>query len=96
VIIDNLDVVRITVTPNKADAILIIDANAVLTLATSTESLKAIAGKNAKVVELMRGLQLRQLPLDYPSDLLKPLGALTIKESFGFLAAERTDHMATL
>jgi hypothetical protein len=38
-----------TVAPNKTDAILVIDPNAVLSLAISAESFETIAGENAQV-----------------------------------------------
>jgi hypothetical protein len=44
----------------------------------------------------MRAMHLHHLPLDYPSDLLKPLSASAIEERFGFLATERANHLVTL
>jgi hypothetical protein len=96
VIINNLDVVRITVTPNKADAILVIDTNAVCPLAISAERLETIAGKNAKVAKLVRAMQLHHFPLNYPFDPLKPPNRAAIEERFGLLTTERANHPATL
>jgi len=43
--INYLDVKRITISPNETDTILIVDADAVLTLPIASQSLKAIPGK---------------------------------------------------
>jgi hypothetical protein len=46
VVVDNLDLVRVTIAPNKADAVLIIDPNTVLPLAISSEFFETIAREN--------------------------------------------------
>ena len=50
-VIDDFNVVRVTTFPAEADAIAVVDANAVPPLTVACEFLQAIAGRNAKIVQ---------------------------------------------
>src|SRR5439155_12128267 len=50
VIVDNLDIVRVSVLPPKADAPLVVDANTVLTLSITAQRFEPIAGLDAQVL----------------------------------------------
>jgi hypothetical protein len=50
VIIGDLNVVRVPVVPAKADAVLFVDTDAMLTLAVSPKLLEAVAEWHAKIV----------------------------------------------
>ncbi len=54
VIVDDFYIVGILVTPNEADTVLIVDADAVLAPAITLERFKSIARRNSKVVKLER------------------------------------------
>src|SRR5437899_2348957 len=49
VIVDNLDLLRVAVLPPKADAPLVVDANAVLTLSVTAQCFEPIARRDAQV-----------------------------------------------
>jgi len=51
VVVDNLDFVHVAVAPNEADTVLVIDADGVPSATVALESLEAIAGRPAKIVE---------------------------------------------
>jgi hypothetical protein len=56
VVIDERDVKRVTILPTKADPPLIVNANAMLAGAITFELLQSITGRNAKVFELLGGV----------------------------------------
>jgi hypothetical protein len=51
VIVNDLDVVGISVPPTKADAPLIVDANAMLAVSVAVSPLQPVAGRHTEVVE---------------------------------------------
>jgi hypothetical protein len=53
VIINNLNLERITVVPNETETILIVDSDAVLTLPIAPQSFKVISGKDRQVAQSM-------------------------------------------
>jgi len=54
VIVDNLDIVRVSVLPSKADAPLVVDANAVLTLSVAAQGFEPVARGGAQVLNRTR------------------------------------------
>jgi hypothetical protein len=63
VIIRNLNIISIMVSPNKTDAILIIDAYAVLPMPVSMQLLWSIARRQSEIAQIPRRLDHRQLSL---------------------------------
>lgn len=61
-VIDNLNVVRAVSLPDEADAILIVDADAVLARAIPFQSLQPIAGRNTEVIQRVGRFHLIELP----------------------------------
>jgi len=55
-VIYNLDIVGIAISPNEADAPLFINANAMLTNAISGQLLEAICRWNAQIIERLRAM----------------------------------------
>src|SRR5688572_14588171 len=62
VIVNNLNVLRSSIGPSKADAPLVIDADAVLTAAISLQLLQTIARRGAQELKRLRCIELDQLP----------------------------------
>jgi hypothetical protein len=58
VVIDNLHIVGIPVTPDKADAPLIIDANAVLPFSVAFKRFQVIARRGGKVAKFRSDVHL--------------------------------------
>jgi hypothetical protein len=59
-IIDDLDVVCVSVTPTKTNSPLIVNPNAVLTFAAAFKRLEPISGRNHHLPELRRSMQTQQ------------------------------------
>jgi len=57
VVVDDLDIVRISSEPAEADAPLIVDSDAVLANPVPGEFLKAVRGRDTQVDEAGRGIQ---------------------------------------
>jgi hypothetical protein len=74
-----LHVKRIAVAPNKTDTILIVDPNAVLALPIAFQGLQVVPRKNGQVTQKSCSVQLQELSLRSPCDLVKPPGALAFE-----------------
>jgi hypothetical protein len=74
VIVDDLHVVSVPFVPDEADAVLIVDPNAVLPASVAHERLEPVAGKRRQVAKLPSSMELLQLSLGDPRD---PLEAAT-------------------
>jgi hypothetical protein len=57
VIIDDLDVIGVSLPPLETDSPLIIDSDAMLSSSSSTQPLKAVSGRNSEVPEASRRIQ---------------------------------------
>jgi len=64
--VDDLDIPAFAITPNKADAPLIVDANTDLTLAVAVQRLQTVAGRHAQIVESLRGVDCKKLRAGAP------------------------------
>lgn len=97
VIIDDLHVKRIAILPLKANSPLIVDADAVLALALAFESLQAVGGRDAQVVQRDGVVEHTQFAA---SDGLDVAGQTTRErarpDSFGVLVREVPYHVATI
>ena len=97
VIIDNLDIKGVTVTPPETDPPLLVDPYAVLALPIAFQSLKLIRARNRKVLQISSRVQLLQL---HQRPLLnvarKTLGVLTTPDPLGLPASKGFDHMTIL
>ena len=60
-IVDDLDVVGIAVTPTKANPPLVVDPDAVLSFAVASQGLQSIAGRCLQIAETARAVDLGQL-----------------------------------
>src|SRR5260370_33582949 len=95
-IIDDFNVVCIRVAPRKTDAVLIVDANTILSATSTFQRLKTIPRKDRQITELICGVQLFELPLSYSLNLLKSTTAQAIEYCLGFFVSKRTDHNSIL
>lgn len=57
-VIDDLDLFRIAILPAKANAILFVDSNTVLTTPVATQSLRPIARRNAEFDQIDNAIEL--------------------------------------
>jgi hypothetical protein len=96
-VINDLNVVRITVFPDKADAPLLVDPDAVLAFSVMMQSFQMIGWwnpqglKNARCVDYLKFDHCRTLYI-----LRQFCGEPSIKELFGFLTFKGFDHGSML
>jgi hypothetical protein len=91
-VIDKLNVVSIPITPHKADAPPIVDANAVLSRSITFERFQSIARRRRKVAQLCGTVQLPQFSLRHPLETSKPFDVLPCMELFCLFRSEGLDH----
>lgn len=60
-VIDNFDLLRVPVVPDKAYAPLVVDADAMLSGAAPDQRLKPVARWRSEILQLGRGIQIPQL-----------------------------------
>ena len=92
-VIYNFDFVGILTFPAKAEAPLVIDADAVLAATAAFEGLQAVAGRKTHDVESVGGIELEELSAGSALDVRWQVtrgGAG--KEFFGLGAGEASDH----
>lgn len=93
VVIDDLDVVRVTVTPPEADSPLGIDPKAVLAPPIAAQRLELVGRRNRQVLQISRGIDLLQLHQRASLNFARQSpGVLAAPNLLGFLATEGFDH----
>jgi hypothetical protein len=93
VIISDLNIKSIACAPSKANPILIVDSNAVLSRAISLQWLQVIRGRRRQVSKFFRAIDLNQFPKRYGSNGLKSSHAAPPEENrFRITIVERTDQ----
>lgn len=93
VVVDDLGVVRVAFTPPEAEAPLIVDADAVLTLTRAPQFFEAIARRHPKVIERHRRVQLSQFPkCDSPDIDTEPANRLPVEETLRVGIVEAANH----
>lgn len=96
-IVDYFNVDRTRIRPTETDPILVVDPDAVLTMTISPKRFKPVPGRYPQVVEYL-GLVERvefshsHLPKRPRQPLASNLRVPTIKEVFGRLITEASDH----
>ena len=91
-VVDDLHIVGISVTPDKADAPLIVDANAVLPSAVTFERFQVITRGRGQITKLRGNIQLPEFPLRHPLEGPKPLEAQPGMKQLGLFQPERLNH----
>jgi hypothetical protein len=92
-IIDNFNKPSVSVTPDKADAPLVVDADAVLPGAVAFQSFKPISGRNARILKIHGIVQKFQLPhASALNNLRQPNGFNPVEKVFGSGVFETPDH----
>jgi hypothetical protein len=92
VIIDDLHLISVTLSPLETDAPLIIDSDAVLTPTGTMKFLQTIAGRDTQVLQRLRVVQHYELATGGVLDTLKAWTALAVEERFRIFAPERPNH----
>src|SRR5690606_21376357 len=92
VIVDDLDVGGFHALPAKAHAELVVDADAVLALAVAAQCFKAIARRDAQVVQASSPVKLLELAPCHGFDADEPPDPVSSEKRLRVLAAERYDR----
>jgi hypothetical protein len=96
-IINDLDIERVSVLPLEADAPLLIDPDAVLTLAIAFQRFQLIRRRNHEIAQISGAVQILQFltrPLLNLS--IKALHELTVEHRLRVLVPEGSDHRHTI
>jgi hypothetical protein len=92
VIIHDLHIVGIPVVPDEADAVLIVNPNAVLSAPVAREGLEPVAWEGCQITEFLGCIQLLELPLSDPSHPLEPAAEPAREERLSVGVVERPNH----
>lgn len=92
-VVDNLDIVGISVGPPETYAPLVVDANAELIFSIAGEFLQSVPGRHSKIIKRLRRIDHIQShqrsTLDFRGQLPGPFSP---KDSFRLTVAERPNH----
>ena len=95
-IVHDFHVRRVAICPHKAEAVLIVDANAVLPLPVSFERFQVVAGERGQILHGFRFVECREFPLGGPfNDLIFP-GEFVVEELLGFGVPKRANHVPSV
>jgi hypothetical protein len=92
-VINDLDVVDISLSPGEANPPFVIDPDTMLPLAVAFQSLKPVAWRNLQVLERFGAMEIQELP---PRDSLKAPKAWDIqvsKQNFCVPGSKGADHI---
>src|SRR3546814_9140358 len=92
VVVDDLDIGGLRALPAKTHAELVVDANAVLTLAVAAQCFKAVARRDTQVVEHSRPVELFELASRPGVDDAEPPPPVPPEKRLRVLAAARFDR----
>jgi hypothetical protein len=90
-IIDDLDLFRRALAPDKADSPLIVDPDATLTFPVAAQSLKPISRNCRQILQIFGVVQHPELPSCHRSNVAESAAPLATGEIAGLLATERPD-----
>ena len=92
-IVNDLDLVRVTISPPKADPPLIVDANTVLTGAIAFQRLETVPRRHSEIVQRLGRVNGDQSAQHRPQELsgIAP-NALALEQGFGIPIGEALDH----
>ena len=95
-VVHDLHVERVAVTPDEADAELVVHANRVLSVSISSQGLKTIARWHAQVVQTPRVVEVAELPPGHALDRLEPKHGSIPEQRLRVLAPKGPDHEAMI
>jgi hypothetical protein len=96
VVVHDLDVVGISVTPHKTKTPLVVDPDTVLPLPLAAQGFQTVPRRCCQIAQLRGAVQLAKLSTGDPFDGSKATTRLPVVKSPGFRATERPDHLSIL
>jgi hypothetical protein len=91
-VICNFDFCYLTVSPDEAKSILVIDSYAVLPFSVSLESLQTIPWRHSQIIQFTGLTQIKQFSTCHPFDVPKFRDIFISKEGLGAFIPEGFDH----
>ncbi|GHC21443.1 hypothetical protein SAMN05443545_104337 [Aidingimonas halophila] len=91
-VINDFDILRASFRPPEAQSKLLVNPDAVLASAITTQSFQPIAGRYLKVLQLVCELKLKELPQRNPLKIHKAFDAPPADQLLGIPTLERDDH----
>jgi hypothetical protein len=88
----DFDVFGIAVSPSKADAVLVVDPDAMLPFPVAAQRFQSIARRNQEIGESVRTVENNESSERHGSDGGKFLHPLAIEEPLGLPASETPNH----
>jgi hypothetical protein len=92
VVVDDLDLVDIPIPPHEADAILVVDPDAVLASPIAGKRLEPIPREGCQVAKFACRIELLQLPLSDSGDLLQAAAEYSLEERLCVSILEGPNH----
>jgi hypothetical protein len=93
VIVNEFDLVAISIAPNETDSELIVYANGVLSFTIAFQSFELVSRRGSENSQFGCGMKLQQFPQRNSFYGTKAFAAVVLKERFGFGRAEAQNHM---
>ena len=94
-VVDDLDVMRVTADPAEANPPLVVYPDAVLTKPISGQLLQTVRGWNSEIDEAGSGVQHQQFSKSDPVKIRwQPLDSFPSEKSFGIRVTKAPDHEA--
>ena len=95
-VVNDFDLTRIAVLPSKTNAPLIVDPDTVLPSTLSAKLLESVSGRDAQILEDLRGIDDHQLAQHCVLELARiSANPLPLEEPLGVPIAEAPDHPRT-
>lgn len=91
-IVDNLHVVRLAITPREANPPPIVDPNTALPQPICLESFKTVPRRDSKIFEPLDRVKVEQLAACHALDRPESRSSSIVEERLGVPASERSDH----
>ena len=91
-VINDFDIFRASSRPPEAQSKLLVNPDAVLALAITTQRFQPIAGRYFEILQLVCELKLTELSQRYPLKIHEALDATPAGQLLGIPTLERDDH----
>jgi hypothetical protein len=95
-VVRDFDLVGVALAPGKTDSPLVVDPNAVLSLAVAAQPLQPVSRKHAENSKIIRCVEHGELPKRRAFDGAKLPTGLTTKEPLSLIASEGFDYACIL
>ena len=92
-IVDDFNVPRAVVSPAKADSPLVVDPDAVLPTSIAGKFLEPVAGRDAKVVQILGAIENLQLALGLRLEGAEPTRRTAPEKFLGVARCKRPNHL---